>query len=92
MSTERETFLLCACCPSPCRRVISRDLPNQIETTTPSAMSMIALAVIDKQMTCDDDVLRALSMTEAIRPCGAVCPYQLDIASSIEYFIAARGQ
>ena len=86
MTTDRDLFLLCACCPCPCRRVIASDAQEQIETATPSAMAMIALAVLDGALDFDLAAQRAFSRTEMIRPCKAACPYELDIAGAIDKF------
>lgn len=91
MRTPRETMVLCACCPAPCRRVIDAAQPEQIETKTPSAMALIALAVMDGEMDLDDDVRQALSRTPAIRACQAACPYELDMAAVIDGFVSAEG-
>lgn len=90
MTIDRETFVLCACCPCPCRRAIAAQPQEQIETTTPSAMSMIALAVLDGALDFDTAVRHAFSRTEVIRPCRAVCPYDLDIADAVDRLVAGR--
>lgn len=82
--TLRETLRFCACCPNPCRRAIPPDLPVQVETETPSALSMIALAVIDGQLGLDAGVRQALGRTAAARACKPACPYGYDIAHEIE--------
>jgi hypothetical protein len=90
VSDARDLFRLCACCPSPCRRAIPADAEPQIETVTPSALSMIALAVIDGELDFDDPVRRALSRTGAARHCRAACTYGLDVAGAVDAFVAAR--
>ena len=90
MSTDRENFVLCACCPCPCRRLIAAEAQEQIETATPSAMSMIALAVLDGAMDVDAAVRQAFGRTAVIRPCRAACPYDLDIAGAIDRLAAGR--
>lgn len=87
----RATLRFCACCPNPCRRAIPAQLPAQRETDTPSALAMIALAVIDKQLTLDASVRRALSRTEAARACRAACPYGHDIAGAVETLLGDEG-
>lgn len=91
MRTDPESLLLCACCPSPCRRAIASEGQAQTETLTPSAMAMIAVAVDQGQIDFDDDVRRVFANTDAIRPCVAVCTYALDIAGVIDRFVASRG-
>lgn len=91
MTTEREKFLLCACCPSPCRRAIPANLRDQVESETPSALSMIALAVIDGELDFDPAVQAVLSRTDQARYCRPVCTYELDIASAVEKLVAEHG-
>ncbi len=88
---ERELFRFCACCPNPCRRAIPADLAAQRESETPSALSMIALAVIDGELAFDAPVRLALARTEAAHACRAACPYDLDIASAIDTFLLRKG-
>jgi hypothetical protein len=90
VTDARDVFRLCACCPSPCRRAIPADSEPQTETVTPSALSMIALAVIDGQLDFDAPVQRALSRTGAARHCRSACTYGLDIAGEVDAFVAAR--
>lgn len=86
MSEARELFRFCACCPNPCRRALPADRRLQIESETPSALAMIALAVIDGQLPFDADVQHCLARTEAARHCRPACPYGHDIAGAIETF------
>jgi len=90
VSDPRDMFRLCACCPSPCRRAIPADASPQIETVTPSALSMIALAVIDGALDFDEPVRRSLSRTAAAHLCRPACPYGYDIAGAIDAFVADR--
>ncbi len=90
MSEDRDMFRFCACCPSPCRRAIPADAPSQAESETPSALSMIALAVIDGQLDFDAPVHRALCRTELAAHARPACPYGYDIAGAIERFVAQR--
>lgn len=86
----RQTLRLCACCPNPCRRAIPPDAARQVETDTPSALAMVALAVIDGAMDFDEPVRHALSRTQAAHHCRDACTYGLDIASTIDAFVAGR--
>lgn len=83
---ERELFRFCACCPNPCRRAVPAGMARQTECETPSALSMIALAVIDNELAFDPPVRQALARTEAARFCRPACPYGLDIAGAIDAF------
>jgi hypothetical protein len=90
VSDTRDMFRLCACCPSPCRRAIPADFAPQVETVTPSALSMIALAVIDGALDFDAPVQRALTRTGAAHHCRPACTYGYDIAGAIDAFVAER--
>ena len=90
MSDIRDMFRLCACCPSPCRRAIPVEAVPQVETVTPSALSMIALAVIDGALDFDAPVQRALARTGAAHLCRPACAYGYDIAGAVDAFVAAR--
>ncbi len=90
MIEGRDLFRFCACCPNPCRRAVPAERAVQIESETPSALSMIALAVIDGELAFDADTRRALARTEVAHHCRAACPYGYDIAGAIEAFTANR--
>jgi hypothetical protein len=90
MIAGRELFRFCACCPSPCRHAIPPGDALQLESTTPSALSLVALAVIDGQLAFDADTRRVLANTAHARACRPACVYGHDIASSIERFVAER--
>lgn len=90
MIEGRDLFRFCACCPNPCRRAVPAERAVQIESETPSALSMIALAVIDGELAFDADARSALARTEVAHLCRAACPYGYDIAGAIEAFSASR--
>ncbi len=81
---ERELFRFCACCPNPCRKDIPASMDRQVESETPSALSLIALAVIDGHLPYDADARAALSATEAAHACRPACPYGFDIAGAVD--------
>jgi Fe-S oxidoreductase len=62
----------------------------QPESTTPTALAMIALAVIDDQLPFDTSTRAALARTAGARSCAAACPYGYDIASLVTDFAAQR--
>ena len=55
----------------------------QPESTTPTGLAMIALAVIDGELPFDDGTRAALARLSGARSCVAACPYGYDIASLI---------
>jgi hypothetical protein len=84
----RALFLFCALCPTPCRRAMPADDAAQLESCTPSSLSMIALAVIDGHLDLDAGTRAALARTGPARACRAACPYGYDIAGAIDAFVA----
>jgi len=86
----RDLFRFCACCPNPCRRAVPADRPRQVESETPSALSIIALAVIDGQLAFDADTRHALGCTVVAHLFRPACPYGFDIAGAIEAFTTNR--
>ena len=81
---ERELLRFCACCPNPCRKALPAALVRQVESETPSALALIALAVIDGHLPYDLDAQAALSRTEAAHACRSACPYGYDIAGAVD--------
>lgn len=90
MITGRDLLRFCAYCPNPCRRAVPAERALQVETETPSAMSLIALAVVDGQLPFDADARRVLARTEVTRQCRVACPYDYDIAGAIEAVVKER--
>jgi hypothetical protein len=88
--TPRQLLRFCACCPNPCRRAMPADAPRQAETVTPSALALIALAVIDGHLPFNADARRVLQHTEQARACRAACPYDHDIAGTIDALVAQQ--
>ncbi len=90
MITGRALFRACTCCPSPCRSEIPAGDDLQSQTTTPSSLAMIALAVIDGQLAFSPATRAALKRTAQARLCVSACPYGYDIASAITEFVAEQ--
>jgi len=80
----------CVCCPAPCRSAIPAHDSMQAESVTPTALAMIALAVMDDQLPFDAGTRAALARLSGARSCVAACPYGYDIASAIADFVATR--
>jgi Fe-S oxidoreductase len=64
--------------------------PVQAESTTPTALAMIALAVMDGQLPLDDSTRASLTRLSGARTCAAACPYGYDVASIIDEFVTKR--
>jgi hypothetical protein len=74
---------MCAFCPNTCRPSHSADSPHQMESQTPSAMSLLALAFLDGRLDGDSGVLQALQRREAVRESLGSCTYNLDIDAAL---------
>lgn len=88
MAGRRDLFRTCACCPNQCRTAMDAGEPMQAESLTPSALSLVALAVIDGQLANDVSVREALGRTAQARACVTLCPYGHDVPAAIEEFVA----
>lgn len=60
----------------------------QAESITPSALSLIALAVIDGQLRNDAESREALGRTAGARACVPLCPYGYDVPAALDQFVA----
>ena len=83
MSSALETLRTCAFCPNTCRPSHSATAQVQIESQTPSAMSLLALAFLDGRLGGDSGVVQALSRREAVRESLGHCTYNLDIDAAL---------
>lgn len=91
MNEARGVLRFCVCCPAPCRSAMPLQSATQAESTTPTALAMIALAVMDDQLPFDAGTRAALARLSGARDCAAACPYGYDIAAVIADFLAKRG-
>ena len=93
MSTALDTLRSCAFCPNTCRPSHSAQAALQIESQTPSAMSLLALAYLDGRLGRESGVLAALQRREAARESRTHCTYGFDIDSALDAALgeAARG-
>jgi Fe-S oxidoreductase len=64
----------------------------QPESTTPTALAMIALAVSNGQLPFDASTRAALARLAGARSCAAACPYGYDIAALVAEFAAQRSE
>jgi hypothetical protein len=88
---ELEALRFCGFCPNLCRSAWPATAHVQTETVTPSAMALLAVAVIDKRVAVDRDVVAALEQTAMARTCRSACPYRHDIAGIVERLTARIG-
>ena len=83
MSSPLETLRTCAFCPNTCRPSHSAAARLQIESQTPSAISLLALAFLDGLLDEDSGVVQALRRREAVRESLGHCSYGLDIEAAL---------
>ena len=88
MTGRRALLRTCACCPNQCRTALPPREPMQAESLTPSALALVALAVIDGQLANDASVREALGRTAPARACVPLCPYGHDVPTAIDEFLA----
>ena len=69
-----QALRFCGFCPNLCRSAWPANERTQTETVTPSAMARLAIAVIDKRVAADRDVVAALGQTAMARTCRSACP------------------
>ena len=84
MTEALETLRSCAFCPNTCRPSHSAESPVQIESQTPSAMSLLALAYLDGRLSKASGVLAALQRREAVRESRNACTYGFDIDAALD--------
>jgi hypothetical protein len=92
MSTALETLRSCAFCPNTCRPSHAARAPSQIESQTPSAMSLLALAYLDGRLGKSSGVIEALQRREAVRESRTHCTYGFDIDAVLDAALGAAAQ
>jgi hypothetical protein len=92
MSTALETLRSCAFCPNTCRPSHAAQAPLQIESQTPSAMSLLTRAYLDGRLGARSGVIEALQRREAVRESRAHCTYGFDIDAALEAALAAAAR
>jgi hypothetical protein len=90
MSDSLEALRVCAFCPNVCRPSHDAQTPIQIESQTPSAMSLLALAYLGGRLRAESGVLEALARRGAVRESLGHCLYGLDIDSALNAALDAR--
>jgi hypothetical protein len=94
MAASQETFeklYTCAYCPNTCRPSYSADRAVQIESQTPSALCLLALAVLKQRIPRDAGVDAALNRREAAMSSRGHCTYGLDIPALLDQAIGQPG-
>lgn len=88
MSEHRKNLTTCAYCPNTCRPSYAADASIQIESQTPSALSLITLAVLDGRLPLNDGTRLALSRRAAVEASIHYCTYGLNIPESLDAALA----
>jgi hypothetical protein len=88
MSDFRKDLTTCAYCPNTCRPSYAANAAVQIESQTPSALSLITLAVIDGRIPFDADTRAALGRREAANASVGHCTYGLNMPIQIDAALA----
>lgn len=73
----------CAFCPNPCRSGLPLDGAARAESTMPSAMAFLCLAVTEGRIVLSEDVRAQLARTETVELAQRECPYGFDIAAAL---------
>lgn len=92
MSDSLEALRVCAFCPNVCRPSHDARSHVQIESQTPSAMSLLALAYLDGRLGAESGVLEALARREAVRESLGHCLYGFDIDCALSAALDAAGK
>jgi hypothetical protein len=92
MSSALETLRSCAFCPNTCRPSHAAQARLQIESQTPSAMSLLALAYLDGRLGKCSGVIEALQRREAVRESRTHCTYGFDIDAALDAALGAASQ
>ena len=89
MSAALQTLRSCAFCPNTCRPSHPAQARSQIESQTPSAMSLLALAYLDGRLSARSGVIEALQRREAVRESRTHCSYGFDIDAALDAALVA---
>lgn len=80
----------CAFCPNTCRPAWPADAAPQLESQTPSALALIALAVLDGRLDAQaSGALAALQRRDTVRASQARCTFGHDIDAALDAALTA---
>lgn len=80
MNATLETLRFCAFCPNLCRSAWPH--PHE-EGETPSALSLLAVALVTGQVTDGAEPRALLSRQEMAAACRTACPYGVDVPALV---------
>lgn len=84
------TLRSCAYCPNTCRPSYPASAKVQIETQTPSALSLIALAWIDGRLGADSGAVEAMQRRDAANASRGHCTYGFDMPKVLDAALKGR--
>lgn len=88
MNDYRDALTTCAYCPNTCRPSYAADAALQIESQTPSALSLITLAVLDKRLPLDEDTRKSLGRRAAAEASVGHCTYGMNMPAFLDAALA----
>lgn len=91
MNEFRKDLTLCAFCPNTCRPTYAAEASVQIESQTPSALSLIVLAVLDGRLPLDAETQQALGRRGPVEASVGHCTYGLNMPAVIDAALQAEG-
>jgi hypothetical protein len=89
MSDALTTLRTCAFCPNTCRPSHPAGAAEQMESQTPSALALIALAHLDGRLREGSGALHVLSRRGAALDSIGHCTYGLDINAALDSALGA---
>lgn len=81
---DQDELLMCALCPSACRRVFPPEAIQQLEMHLPSSLALLAIRMRQGVLPYDQEMRAALADLEVARLCSQACTYGFDIPAAIE--------
>lgn len=84
----RQALRTCAFCPNICRPHAPTDGPAWPESHTASALSLVALALMEGRLPDDTDTRALLGQRRVLQATQPHCLYQLDVSARLDQALA----
>jgi len=84
MSEVMKSIKICAFCPNTCRSSFGASETLQIESQTPSALSLICLAVHQGNLEWDQETRNVLMRRDAVKSSAGKCTYGLNMTKILD--------
>ena len=85
-ANDLDPLLVCAFCPSACRRAAPAEAGSQVESRLPSALALLSVNIRQGALAYDASMRGALQDLEVARQCSAICSYGYDIPARLADF------